>query len=297
MKKNKVLIQIFPMVTDIDYLERTLLLLKQNSVYVDKSKFYIILDVTYPLSDYFVDWDNSILKKDFFLDKFENLKKYGDWADESYFNIDEEIKGCVDYCVNNINKYDVDDAIWLDTDIVFNPYTLNLILESSLEIKSSQSKYIITPECVKLWDNSWDILTNNQYASKPYGYEKNNDSITDVMDILGEISLEPLVWGNEKLFKFGGSWFTLYSKELLDSIDFPKDLKGYSPIDTFIMTYSKYFPEITQFKIKNLVICEDYKHTPRTTYSKYLKTIDRKLEYFNSSWEIMINHLQNKLNK
>ena len=67
MKKNKVLIQIFPMVTDIDYLERTLLLLKQNSVYVDKSKFHIILDVTYPLSDYFVDWDNSILKKDFLL--------------------------------------------------------------------------------------------------------------------------------------------------------------------------------------------------------------------------------------
>ena len=126
---------------------------------------------------------------------------------------------------------------------------------------------------------------------------KNNDSITDVMDIPGDVSLEPLVWGNEKLFKFGGSWFTLYSKELLDSIDFPKDLKGYSPIDTFIMTYSKYFPEITQFKIKNLVICEDYKHTPRTTYSKYLKTIDRKLEYFNSSWEKMINHLQSKLNK
>ena len=108
MKKNKVLIQIFPMVTDIDYLERTLLLLKQNSAYVDKSKFHIILDVTYPLSDYFVDWEDSILKKDFFLDKFENLKKYGDWADESYFNIDEEVKGCVDYCVNNINKYDVE---------------------------------------------------------------------------------------------------------------------------------------------------------------------------------------------
>lgn len=61
------------------------------------------------------------------------------------------------------------------------------------------------------------------------------------------------------------------------------------------MTYSNYFPEITQFKIKNLVICEDYKHTSRTTYSKYIKTIDRKLEYFDSSWEKMINHLSTKL--
>jgi len=37
--KNKVVIQIFPMINEIDYLERTLLLLKQASIYVDKGNF------------------------------------------------------------------------------------------------------------------------------------------------------------------------------------------------------------------------------------------------------------------
>ena len=35
MSKSKVLLQIFPLVTDIDCLERTLVLLKQNSAYFD----------------------------------------------------------------------------------------------------------------------------------------------------------------------------------------------------------------------------------------------------------------------
>ena len=52
------------MVNEIDYLERTLLLLKQASVYVDKDKFHIILDVTLPTSDYLTDWNNSVLKLD-----------------------------------------------------------------------------------------------------------------------------------------------------------------------------------------------------------------------------------------
>ena len=87
--KNKVVIQIFPMVNEIDYLERTLLLLKQASAYVDKDKFHIILDVTLPISDYLTDWKNSLLKQDYFISKFKNLEKYADWCNEYYFNVDD----------------------------------------------------------------------------------------------------------------------------------------------------------------------------------------------------------------
>ena len=52
MKKSKILIQLFPMVDDIDQLEKILFMLRQNSSYIDKSRFYIILDVKYPLSEY-----------------------------------------------------------------------------------------------------------------------------------------------------------------------------------------------------------------------------------------------------
>jgi hypothetical protein len=96
MTKHKILIQIFPLVADIDILERVLIQLKQNSLYIDKNKFHIILDVTLPLTDYLVDWDKSLIKKDYFIDKFNHLKIYGNWADECYFNIDYDLLGCVD---------------------------------------------------------------------------------------------------------------------------------------------------------------------------------------------------------
>jgi hypothetical protein len=297
MKKSKILIQLFPMVDDIDQLEKTLFQLRQNSVYIDRSKFYVILDVTYPLSDYFVDWDNSILKKDFFLSKFEILKKYGDWCDESYFNIDGEVKGCTDMCINNIYKYDVDDILMLDNDVVFNPYTLSTILEASLETKKQTPNYIITPEHVKMWDESWDIVTNNHFKTKsnvPF-YVLINDPIDDSFGNYGDFEIEPLIQNNQRIFKFGGGWFTLFSKHLLDLIEFPRDIKGYGAIDTFIMTYCKYIPNAVQYKVKNLVICEDRKYLGKSTYSSYIKNIDRRYEYKEESWNKMMNHLKLKL--
>ena len=299
MKKSKILIQLFPMVDDIDQLEKILFMLRQNSSYIDKSRFYIILDVKYPLSDYFVDWENSILKKDYFLNRFEILKKYGDWCDESYFYIDEEVKGCVDMCINNIYKYDVDSTIMLDNDIIFNPYTLNIMLEASLKAKSQTQNYIITPEYVKMWDDSWDIVTNEYFKSKsndPF-YVLVNDPIDDSFLTYGDIEIEPLVYNNKSMFKFGGGWFTLFSKVLLDSIEFPKDIKGYGAIDTFFMTYCNYVPNAVQYKIKNLVICEDRKYLGKSAYSPYIKNIDRRHEYADESWNRMIEHLKYKLSK
>jgi hypothetical protein len=289
------------MVDDIDHLERTLIFLRQNSFYIDKSKFNIILDVTYPLSNYFVDWDNSILKKDFFLNKFETIKKYGDWCDESYFHIDETSTGIIEHCINNIYKYKdrVDGFVWLETDIVFNSTTLSVLLEASLEIKNQIPNYIITPEYVKMWDESWDIVTNDHFKDKsndPF-YVLVNDPIDDSFVNYGDIEIEPLIQNNQRIFKFGGGWFTLYSKSLLESIEFPRDIKGYGAIDTFIMTYCNYTPDTIQYKLKNLVICEDRKYLGKSTYSSYIKNIDRRHEYKEESWNKMMNHLNLKLSK
>lgn len=291
--KQKVLIQIFFMINEIDYLERILLLLKQSSIHINKQKFYVILDVTLPISDYLTDWNNSILKQDYFINKFKNLEKYANWCDEYYFNVDNEVKGCTDCCINNIYKYSVDDVIWLDIDIIFSQNTLNLILESSLNIKKIQSKYIITPEYVKLWDRGWDVLVNSNFTCQPYGYQKQHDPIIDtaLMSNSGT-SLEQL-----KGYKWGGGWFTLYSKELLDYIQFPRDIKGYSGIDTFIMKCCRYIPNTTQYKIKNLVVAEDYKYIDRTLYKNYLKSINRKQDLFQEGWDKMNLHLQNNILK
>jgi hypothetical protein len=291
MSKIKTVIQIFPLVQDIDALERTLVALKQSSLYLDKSSHHIILDVTLPLTPYLTDWDNSILKQDFFIDKFNSYKKYADWCDEIYFNLDTETKGCVDWWINNIYKYkEVDNMILLDTDIVFNPLTLSALLSTAQEISKSQSKYIITPECVKLWDDSWDVIANEYFLSHPYGYERQNDPFLDANQQYGDLEAESI-----PVFKFAGGWFTLYSKELLDYVEFPLDIKGYAPIDFAIMEFCRFLPDAIQYKIKNLVVCEDYTYLNRNPYKKYLCSLDKKKDLIQQSSAQLHNHLISKI--
>jgi len=297
MSKIKTLIQVFPMLKEIDYLERTLLLLKQNSLYVDKEKHHVILDVVLPTSDYLVDWDKSILKKDYFINRLKNFEKYyTDWYDECSLTTDDSVKGLLDWFNKTTNKYpDVDNIIIVEPDVVFGPYTLSLYLESSIQAKTFDSNYIITAEYVKMWDTSWDVVVNSNYINAPFNFRNTNDAIVDTYHLKnnGDVNLKPLVFGNQKCFKFGGGWFTLYSKQLIDTIDFPKQLEGYGGFDNYVMNFCYNKPNlVTQFKIENLVITD--KHNYTEYYDDYVYSIDRKQDLYQKNNDIISNHFKNK---
>lgn len=297
MSKTKTLIQVFSLVKEIDYLERTLLFLKQNSFFINKEKHHIILDVNFLISDYLTDWDKSILKKDYFIDRLKHLEKYyTNWCDECYFDTDENIKGALGYFINkSLTKYpDVDNIILLEPDVIFNPYTLGLFLESSIQAKNQSSNYIITGEYVKMWDNSWDIVVNSKFINEPFTYRNHIDPIADTYFINNnEINLIPLVINNRKYFKFGGGWFTMYSKSLFDLMDFPKTLDGYGPLDNYVMYFCSYQPHlVTQYKIENLIIT-DY-HNDITYYDNYITTHDKKQDLYNKNNDIVYSHFKNK---
>lgn len=289
--KHKVLIHIFPLVKDIDYLERTLYLLKQNFLYIDKEKFHIILDITLPTSKYLTNWDESTLNPDYFINKFQHFKKYGDCWDECYFNVNDQVFGLLDNFIISLNKYpDIDDVIILETDVIFNQYTLNFILESSYIIKQTNSEYIVTPECTKLWDESWDLVTNSKFINKSFNYRDIGDPILDTFFDESKIEIEPLIINGIKHFKFGGGWFVLYSKKLLEKINFPVTLKGYGALDNFIIQYCYHSQIPTQYKIKNLTISEDCKYTKSSLYDNYVKTYNRRDDYYQVNNKIMIEH-------
>jgi hypothetical protein len=295
MNKTKVLIQVFSLVKEIDYLERTLLLLKQNSLFVNKEKYHIILDVNFLISDYLTDWEKSILKKDYFLDRLEHLKKYyTNWYDECHFDTNENVKGALGYFIKNLDKYpDVDSIILLEPDVIFGPHTLSLFLESSTQIKQYSSNYIITAEYVKMWDNSWDIVVNSNFINKPFNYRNVIDPISDTYSVYGDINLIPLVIDNRKYFKFGGGWFTMYSKSLFDLIEFPKTLDGYGPLDNYVMSFCYNKPDlVTQYKIENLVIT-DY-HNDTTYYDNYVCSINKKQDLYQKNNDIMFDHFKSK---
>ena len=78
-----------------------------------------------------------------------------------------------------LDHEDADFYIWLDTDIIFDEKTL-LYMENAMQSVQKFTPYtFITPEIVKIWDDSWDCLVNEEFLDKPAGYQQTNDPYKD----------------------------------------------------------------------------------------------------------------------
>jgi hypothetical protein len=297
---KKIVITTLTMPNEIDDLEKTLMDLNKASKYVNGENYELYFALT--LSDFLVDWENSKLDKEYFIDRFNKLKSLTEWASKSSFHIREDIMGCTS--LRRIAHNECTDAthfIWLDTDIVFDDKIL-FYMENSIDAIDSENitkKYVISPECVKIWDTTWDCLVNENFLNKEVGYCKINNPFIDAGQH-GEIGVETLlndVPGQPRM-KFGGGWFNCLSKELLDRVPLPESMGHYGPDDTFIMWASEKLnqngEQIYQFKLKNYVVCENYIYRDRTHYDKLIKRIDRKEEFrnqANQSFSIEINKI------
>lgn len=216
---------------------------------------WISVYATLNISDVLVDWKESALQPDFFINKFKAIQLKCQWANELIFEVveDSSILGTTAQKRRAISG-DYDQFIFLDCDIVFHPSTLKYVLEASYQV---QGKYFITPQTVKLWDCTWDVLTHPQFMQHPYGYQRqHHPTQTYNQDIvLVEIEVSPV-------FKFGCGWFTLYSKEVLDFIGIPQWLGHYGPEDTYLMFASQLATAkghiIKQYILNGLYISENY---------------------------------------
>ncbi len=280
----KVVVSVFALPYEIDDLEKTLTQLKIASNYISKNVEWV-LDVTMSMSTELIDWKKSSIPKQYFIDKFMKLSVHTDWCIKT-FRLSDEINGCVSQRRFTTLEYnDADFFIWLDTDIVFDERTL-AYFESVLPIVSQQTPYsIVTPEIVKVWDNTWDCLVNEEFINKPLNYQKENDPYKD-SGIKGDVGLESIEANipNQPRFKFAGGWFTALSGELVRRIGIPESFGHYGYEDTFIMWGSEKLIKINnldirQFKIKNLVVCENYKYRNNAHYINNLSAYDKREEY------------------
>jgi hypothetical protein len=297
---KKIVITTFIMPNEIDDLERILMDLNKASKYIKGENYELYLALT--VDDFLVDWENSILDKQYFIDRFNSLKSLTEWTGKTSFHIREDIMGCTS--LRRIAHKECTDAthfIWLDTDIVFDERIL-FYIETSIDAIDGQNvtnKYVISPECVKIWDATWDCLVNENFINKEVGYCKINNPFLDA-GMYGDVEVETLankVPGQPRM-KFGGGWFNCLSKPLLDRIPLPESMGHYGPDDTFVMWASEKLNQngenIYQFKLKNQVVCENYIYRDRTHYNKLIKRIDRKEDFrnqANQSFAIEINNL------
>ena len=279
----KYCISIFCLPHEIDDLELTLNQMKKAFRYVDEQNF--ILDITLALTGELTLWEQSKIPIDYFTHKYEKLRKSSDWITNKYFRVEQhsEVLGCVSKRRKVWKEHqNVDYHIWLDTDIIFDERTLAYIDSSIQSLNKDYPYAVVSPEIVKVWDNTWDCLVNEQFLNEPLDYQKTNDPYLDC-GIKGDIGIETInnTIPNQPRMKFAGGWFTCISKKLLDRITVPDSLGHYGLEDTFIMWGSDKLKLGQQFKIKNLVVCENYKYRDNKYLTNFIAGIDRREEFKN----------------
>jgi hypothetical protein len=291
----KGVITIFALPQELEDLALTLYNLKRNSIYLDPQNKYSV-DVTMCLSDELTDWELSKLPKDYIEQRtIELCKKFLDWC-EYDLNIEKEdrILGCVSQRRYSLGKHnDADFFIWLDCDFIFKDITLQYMTYAYENLTATGSdKFIITPQFVRQWDSSWDVLVNDKFLNHPLDYELIADVYKDTLPQLNEININPI-----NTIKFAGGWFTLISSKLLKHITIPESLGHYGLEDTFVTECVKILRQkghnIHQFVLENLIIGESYTHRPNETVKSFIVSKNRKQEFT----QIAHNNFPIELNK
>lgn len=293
----RIVISIFTLPHEIDDLETILTQLRRASKYLSGNHEWV-LDVSMCIANDMVDWKRSALPKSYFIDKLLKLSAHSDWC-AKYFTASEDIKGCVSHRKHTLETQETADYyIWLDTDIVFDEKTLSYMEETLIAINDVYPYTIITPEIVRVSDSTWDCLVNEKYLTKPLGYHLTNNPYIDC-GVKGEVTLELVnnVIENQPRCKFNGGWFTCLSGQLLRRIGIPETFSHYGFEDTFIMwAIEKLITttdiEMYQFKIKNLVICENYKYRNNSHLLNHLSAFDKRDEFKKISEENFNQELQ-----
>lgn len=275
----KGVITIFTLPQELEDLALTLYNLKRNSIYLNPNHQYKI-DITMCLSDELTNWPETKLPKEYIQERTTELvTKFLDWCEWELL-WGGEILGCVSQRRHSLNRHqDADFFIWLDCDFVFKDTTLSYMTQSYQTIKESNiNLFVLTPQFVKQWDNTWDVVVNDRFLSYPIDYELVADVYKDTLPDIGEIEVKPI-----PNFKFAGGWFTLISKDLLSTTGVPESLGHYGLEDTFVIECCNILrnqgAEVFQFVLENHIIGESYTHRPNETIKKYISSISKKEEF------------------
>jgi FkbM family methyltransferase len=277
VKTTKIVMHILP--TEIDDLEKSLVTLQQSSTYLEP-KDIVDLHISLNVSDKLTNWETSIVKKEHFIFKFNEFKSLCKWANSINFELLEDennIFGTTGQKRHAI-KENYDQFIFLDPDIAFHPVTLKYILDTGYQLDGN---YIITPQTVRISDESWDIIVNDKFMDKPFDYWKIHDSSTTYVQNIENVTVRIA-----DVFKIGCGWFTLYSKNIMDMIGIPEFLGHYGSEDTFIMYASALLKNrkinINQYILDGIYVNQKY-IDKSTAYNDYIVSNNFKNIFYDAA--------------
>ena len=222
----KLIIHLMPW--EIDYALLTFSQLKKSKYHLP-SDINVIIDSVLNLSSYTIDWDQSKLPKEFFIEKYNQLSVLlKDYTHNQKIYDGDKLYGHLNLqkeCVSS----EVDYYVGVCPDIYFSEYALFYLIESAKQIKNKY--FLITPQISKVGDADWDEITNSRYMNIPYSdYLK-----VDTFDIIynSKISNENISLHPTQKPKFAG-WFDLYSKSFYEELcPVQEEWNGYGPWDLY----------------------------------------------------------------
>ena len=281
---------------EIDYVLLLFTQLKKSKYHIPEG-VKVSINTTLNLSSYTIDWNKSKLPKEFFISKYNQL---------SCLLVDYEHNKRI-YDGNNLyghldsQKADIEEKIdfYIGTcpDTYFSEYVLTYLIESARTITNKY--FVITPQIHKLWDWTWDEITDPLYINVPYDeWDK-----VDIFDIRynskfnsnQDVSLYPV-----QKNKWAG-WFDLYNKAFYEELcPFQEDWKGYGPWDFYSMLVSAHAKnkgvDFQQYLLKGETIFEysvgPLKNGGLSKYYKdllYMNNIPNQRKEFESKMQLYLN--------
>lgn len=280
---TKGLITIFALPQEIDDLHLTLYNLKRNMAMLPHD-IHMDIHLTFCMSDELTDWSKTELPQSYFVTKFNALRPLLDWSKNPKITVEYNggILGCVSQRRDSLRYLDdYDFTIWLDCDMFFGDNTILYLASSYKAAKDNGYKnFTITPQFVRQWDASWDLLVHESYKTHSLMYHEKADIISDALYSYGDVYLSPV-----NQFKFAGGWCTLLSNDLLKLIGIPESFGHYGLEDTFIVESCKMLTEYrheskpVQFTLSHHVVGENYVYRCNNHLKQYVVSKNRKEEF------------------
>jgi len=230
----KVKISYHIMPYEIDYALLSYMQLKKSRYHIPDN-IDIEIDTIMNCSNYLIDWDKTILPKQFFIQKFNDLNVLlKDYTVNPKIYEGDECYGLLD--IQRESYCGADYYINITPDMYFSEHLLALMLESTKLIKNKY--YVVTPEIHKMWDNTWDEITNQRYMDVPYA-EWNNTDVFEIRHNMkmdnDDIRLEPT-----QRSKWAW-WLDLYNRAFYeDFAPVQDDWYGYGPWDWWSLMLTEY---------------------------------------------------------
>jgi len=286
---------------ELDYVLLTFTQLKKSKYYLSEEDT-IEINPILNLSSYLVNWEKSKLPKQLLIDRFNQyLKLLKDYKVTPQIYEGDKLYGHLDHQREAVSS-EVDFYINICPDMYFSEHLLALLIESSKQITNKY--FVLTPEIPKMWDGTWDEITNQDYLD--HSYDKWNQ--VDIFDIRANmksqekgITLDPT-----QRSKWAG-WFDLYNKTFWEELcPIQEDWNGYGPHDWYSLMITDFVKskgiDFQQYVLRGQTIFE-YPVGPLLEggYTKmyrdllYINNVPNQRKIFESNMKLYIDRGVKKL--